>query len=89
MAGTWDKLKGKANEMAGAVTGDKGTENKGKLEQTKGSVKQAGENLKDRAKETGANMKERAKEALDRPAEKMKDVAERVERGTKPGPDHA
>ena len=88
MAGTWDKVKGKAKEVAGAITGDKSTENKGKLEQAKGSAKNAGENLKERAKEAGANVKERAKEALDRPADKVKDVAERVERGTKPDPDH-
>jgi uncharacterized protein YjbJ (UPF0337 family) len=76
MAGTWDKLKGKAKEVAGAATGDKGTENKGKLEQAKGSVKNAGQNLK-----------ERAKEKLGRAADEAKDVAERVERDTKPDPD--
>ena len=88
MAGNWDKVKGKAKEVAGAVTGDKSTENKGKLEQAKGSAKNAGENLKERAKEVGASVKVRTKEALDGPADKVKEVAERVERGTKPDPDH-
>jgi uncharacterized protein YjbJ (UPF0337 family) len=41
MAGTGDKLKGKANEAAGKVTGDKKQELKGKLQQTKGSAKNA------------------------------------------------
>ena len=77
MGGFIDKLKGKTKEVAGAVTGDKGTENEGKIDQAKGSVKNAGENLK-----------ERGKDVLGRSADKAKDVAERVERGTKPHPKH-
>jgi uncharacterized protein YjbJ (UPF0337 family) len=76
MAGLMDKAKGKAKEVAGAVTGDESTENEGKLDQAKGSMKNAGENLKDRAKE-----------ALGGAADKAKDSAERVERSTSRDPD--
>ena len=76
MAGTMDKLKGKAKEVAGAATGDRSMENEGKLDQAKGSVKNAVENLKDRAEEK-----------LGDAAEKAKDVAERTERNTRPDPD--
>ena len=75
MAGTMDKLKGKVKEAAGAVTGDRDTENEGKLDQAKGSVKQAGENLADRAKD-----------ALGNAADKAKDVADRAEHGTRNDP---
>ncbi|MGZ6071270.1 MAG: CsbD family protein [Myxococcaceae bacterium] len=77
MGGLIDKAKGKAKEVAGAVTGDESTENEGKLDQAKGSMKNAGENLKDRAKE-----------ALGGAADKAKDAAERVERSTSRDPDH-
>jgi uncharacterized protein YjbJ (UPF0337 family) len=52
--GIIDKLKnaaqdaaGKAKEQAGRVTGNKDTEGAGKKDQTKSSVKKAGENVKD------------------------------------------
>jgi uncharacterized protein YjbJ (UPF0337 family) len=52
--GIIDKLKnaaqdaaGKAKEQAGKVTGNKDTEGAGKKDQTKSSVKKAGENVKD------------------------------------------
>ncbi|MGO9153584.1 CsbD family protein [Mycobacterium sp.] len=52
--GITDKVKnaaqdvaGKAKEQAGKVTGDKHTEGEGKKDQTKSSVKKAGENVKD------------------------------------------
>jgi uncharacterized protein YjbJ (UPF0337 family) len=52
--GATDKVKnaaqdfaGKAKEQAGKVTGDKDTEGEGKKDQTKSSVKKAGENVKD------------------------------------------
>lgn len=38
---------GKVKEQAGKVTGDKDTEVEGKGDQTKSSLKQAGENVKD------------------------------------------
>lgn len=38
---------GKVKEQAGKVTGDKDTEGQGKKDQTKSSLKQAGENVKD------------------------------------------
>jgi uncharacterized protein YjbJ (UPF0337 family) len=42
---------GKAKEQAGKITGDKGTEGEGKTDQTKSSVKKAGENVKDASKQ--------------------------------------
>ncbi|WAJ42992.1 CsbD family protein [Mycobacterium sp. Aquia_216] len=52
--GMTDKIKnaaedvaGKAKEQAGKITGDKDTEGEGKKDQTKSSVKKAGENVKD------------------------------------------
>ena len=52
--GITDKVKnaardaaGKAKEQAGKVTGNKDTEGEGKKDQTKSSVKKAGENIKD------------------------------------------
>jgi uncharacterized protein YjbJ (UPF0337 family) len=40
-------MKGKAKEATGKVTGDRDTEIKGKTDQTKSDVKQAGEKMKD------------------------------------------
>jgi uncharacterized protein YjbJ (UPF0337 family) len=42
-----DDLGGKAKEGLGKVTGDKHTENEGKLDQAKSSVKDAAEKVKD------------------------------------------
>lgn len=42
-----DDLGGKAKETAGKVTGDRGTENEGKVDQAKSSLKDAGEKVKD------------------------------------------
>jgi len=76
MAGTTDKLKGKAKEVAGAATGDESLENEGKLDQAKGSLKKAAENLK-----------ERAKEAMGGPADKARREAEKAEHRTEPEAD--
>ena len=38
---------GKAKEGLGKVTGDKGTENEGKVDQAKSNLKDAGEKIKD------------------------------------------
>ncbi|HUM10970.1 MAG TPA: CsbD family protein [Myxococcaceae bacterium] len=72
MAGLTDKVKGKVKELAGEVADDPGLENEGKLDQAKGSMKNAGENLK-----------EKAKEALGVPAEEAKEAAERAEEKTR------
>jgi uncharacterized protein YjbJ (UPF0337 family) len=40
-------LGGKAKEAVGKVTGDRSTENEGKADQTKSSLKDAGEKVKD------------------------------------------
>jgi uncharacterized protein YjbJ (UPF0337 family) len=42
-----DDLGGKAKEGLGKVTGDKSTENEGKVDQAKSSLKDAGEKIKD------------------------------------------
>lgn len=42
-----EKLKGKVKETVGKVTGNEKLEAEGKKDQTKGEVKQAGENVKD------------------------------------------
>jgi uncharacterized protein YjbJ (UPF0337 family) len=42
-----DDLGGKAKEGLGKVTGDKDTENEGKVDQAKSSLKDAGEKIKD------------------------------------------
>jgi uncharacterized protein YjbJ (UPF0337 family) len=44
---TTQRMKGKVKEAAGAVTGNRRLERKGKRDQAKGSIKQAGENVKD------------------------------------------
>ena len=42
-----DDAGGKAKETLGKVTGDKDTENRGKVDQAKSSLKDAGEKIKD------------------------------------------
>ena len=42
-----DDVGGKAKEALGKVTGDKDTENEGKVDQAKASLKDAGEKIKD------------------------------------------
>jgi uncharacterized protein YjbJ (UPF0337 family) len=42
-----DDAGGKVKETLGKVTGDKDTENKGKVDQAKASLKDAGEKVKD------------------------------------------
>jgi uncharacterized protein YjbJ (UPF0337 family) len=44
---TGDKIKGKAKEAAGHVTGNERLKAEGKADQAKGDVKQAGEHAKD------------------------------------------
>ncbi len=44
---TAQRAKGKVKEAAGAATGNKRTERKGRADQTKGNLKQAGEKVKD------------------------------------------
>jgi len=43
---TAQRAKGKVKEAAGAATGNRKLERKGKADQTKGSLKQAGKNVK-------------------------------------------
>lgn len=46
-----DKVKGKVKEAAGALTGDKNLEREGKLDEAKGNVKGAVEDVKDVVKD--------------------------------------
>ncbi|HMK99494.1 MAG TPA: CsbD family protein [Acidimicrobiales bacterium] len=41
------ELQGRAKQVAGAATGDRETERDGRLDEAKGSLKQAGEKVKD------------------------------------------
>lgn len=50
MTGIADKLKGKAKEVAGKVSGDRRTETEGQTDQVKGEVKQTASDLEQRAK---------------------------------------
>ena len=45
-----ENVAGKAKEVGGEIRGDKPLKNKGKRQQTKSRLKQAGENVKDAAK---------------------------------------
>ncbi|MGA4545315.1 CsbD family protein [Uniformispora flossi] len=45
-----DKLKGKAKEVAGKVTGDKRQESEGRTDQAKGEVKETAENARDQVR---------------------------------------
>ncbi len=44
---TTQRAKGKVKETAGAATGNRDLERKGKTDQAKGNLKQAGEKVKD------------------------------------------
>jgi uncharacterized protein YjbJ (UPF0337 family) len=46
-----DEIKGGAKEKVGKATGDKQTENEGKMDQSKANLKQAGEKVKDAFKD--------------------------------------
>ncbi|SDB89484.1 CsbD-like [Sanguibacter gelidistatuariae] len=46
-----EDVKGKAEEVTGKVTGNDKLEAEGKVDQSKASIKQAGENVKDAVKE--------------------------------------
>jgi uncharacterized protein YjbJ (UPF0337 family) len=48
---TADKLKGKAKEAAGKVTGNERLQAEGRADQVKGDAKQAGEKVKDAFKD--------------------------------------
>lgn len=45
-----DKLRGKAKEVAGKVTGDKRQEAEGRTDQAKGGVKETAENARDQVR---------------------------------------
>jgi uncharacterized protein YjbJ (UPF0337 family) len=51
MGGTGDKIKGKANEVTGKVTGDKKQQLKGKGQQLKGGMKDEAKAENERKKE--------------------------------------
>jgi uncharacterized protein YjbJ (UPF0337 family) len=45
-----DKVKGRAKEAAGALTGDKGLKNRGRVDQAKGAVKKAADKVDGRVR---------------------------------------
>lgn len=47
MKNTGENIEGKAKEAVGRATGDRSTEEKGRGEQVKSDLKNAGENVKD------------------------------------------
>lgn len=49
MGGTVDKAKGRIKEAAGALTGDRKMKREGKLDQAKGTAKDAADKVVDRA----------------------------------------
>ena len=49
--GTTDDLKGRAKEAGGALTGDEGLKNEGKVDQASGKVKDAVGDVADKAKD--------------------------------------
>ena len=53
MGETTDKVKGAIKQAAGRLAGDKKLENKGKVDEAKGKVKGAVEDLKHAAKSAG------------------------------------
>ncbi|MBB0245463.1 CsbD family protein [Streptomyces alkaliphilus] len=54
--GTTDKLKGKAKEMVGKVTGDRRKEQEGKTDQAKGKTKETFDDVKGKAKGVGDSL---------------------------------
>jgi uncharacterized protein YjbJ (UPF0337 family) len=49
-SGTSDKIKGRVEEAAGALTGDQKLKNEGKMDQASGKIKKAVEQVIDKAK---------------------------------------
>lgn len=50
-SGNIDKIKGKAKEVAGKATGDKGTQAEGLIDQVVGKVKEVASDVKDNAED--------------------------------------
>ncbi|MFC8124179.1 CsbD family protein [Streptomyces sp. NPDC057302] len=57
--GGMDKIKGKAKEMGGKVTGDREKQAEGKMDQAKGEAKKAMGDARDRAQGAGESLKRR------------------------------
>ncbi|MEU8978217.1 CsbD family protein [Streptomyces sp. NPDC048309] len=55
--GGTDKMKGKAKEMTGKITGDRETEMQGKADEARGEAKKIRAKAGERAKETGRSIK--------------------------------
>ncbi|MFI2370802.1 CsbD family protein [Streptomyces sp. NPDC018833] len=54
-----DKLKGKAKEALGKVTGDESLKAEGRTDQAKGKAKKAMENAKERARGTDRSLRDK------------------------------
>ena len=57
-SGTGDRIKGKAKEVAGTVTGDRKQETEGKMQQTKGKMQQTKGKVTDKAEQKNRELKD-------------------------------
>ncbi|MFS7390398.1 CsbD family protein [Carnobacterium maltaromaticum] len=57
--GTTDKIKGKAKEVTGDVTGDKGTKAEGFFDQAVGKVKEVASEVKEKTEDIVDDVKEK------------------------------
>ena len=58
-SGSMDKIKGKAKEITGKATGDKGTQAEGIFDQVIGKVKEVASDLKNNAEDLIEDVKEK------------------------------
>ncbi|MDW5525187.1 CsbD family protein [Carnobacterium maltaromaticum] len=58
-SGNIDKIKGKAKEVTGKATGDKGTQAEGLIDQVVGKVKEVASDAKDNAEDLIEDVKEK------------------------------
>jgi uncharacterized protein YjbJ (UPF0337 family) len=57
--GQGQEMKGRLKEAAGAVSGDEELKDEGRKDQTRGKLRQAGENLKDAAEDAAEAIRRR------------------------------
>jgi len=62
--GTADKVKGRVKEAAGAISGDEGLKNQGRVDQAAGKAKNALEEVVDKVEGLAAKVKKKVKKAV-------------------------
>lgn len=72
MGAITDKIKGKAKELEGKLTGDKVRTGQGKLEGAKGDIKLKGKRVADRARGAASRAKARVNRAASRTRSRTK-----------------